>query len=515
MTAKRQSPSASQRTTSVAAGGAVTDVDPGWAWAEYEPDGKRPWTPELAGHLLRRTTFGAAWQQHQQAAQAGPRRTIDLLIRPEADVASFERTMSQDEEAVARGSSIESLRAWWLRRMIKSPHPLQEKMTLFWHSHFGVSHSRVKEVQPMLRHVQTLREHALGSYRSLLEAAARDPAVLVSVGAAKSPKMQPNENFIRQLMQQYSVGPGHFGDEDVREAARAFTGWSVLRGRLRYLAHEHDEGSKDVLGSTGQWDADDIVRIVLEQPATPRLIARKLYRFLVSEVDQPGDPLLEPVAEMLAQQYDVGQVVETILRSNLFFSPRAYRRRVKSPVEYSLSLVRALGDNVATLPLGAALAQLGQDLYDPPTVSGWVGGTHWINAATMLARAQLADSMLASKGPYGGTLVPADVATQHGCSSAPPGGGAAAAALASGRPVSRSAVGPAAVRAGQSGRRIRRWVAYVHESSGNVTRVSSLLSRQLAAWDAPISDDSAWVRRRTCLNRVASFSSRWWARRLC
>ena len=125
----------------------MTDVDPGWAWAEYEPDGKRPWTPQLAGHLLRRATFGADWQQHQQAAEAGPRRTIDLLMRPEADVASFERTMSQDEEAVARGSSIESLRAWWLRRMIKSPHPLQEKMTLFWHSHFGVSNSRVNEAQ--------------------------------------------------------------------------------------------------------------------------------------------------------------------------------------------------------------------------------------------------------------------------------------------------------------------------------------------------------------------------------
>ncbi len=301
--------------------------------------------------------------------------------------------------------------------MVRSPFPLQEKMTLFWHSHFGVSNSRVNSSQLMLRHAQTLRQHALGSYRSLLEAAASDPAVLLSVGADRSRKMQPNENFIKQLMDQYSVGPGHYGDEDVREAARAFTGWSVLRGRLRYIAHEHDTGSKLVLGRKGDWEAKDIVRIVLDQPATPRLIARKLYRWFVSEAEEPSAELLDPLADMLARQYDVGKVVETILRSNLFFSPVAYRRRVKSPIEFSLGLALGLEGEVATLPLGAAVAALGEDLYNPPTTSGWIGGADWINAVTMLRREKLADEMLAPKGPYGWKLDAAAVATKHGCST--------------------------------------------------------------------------------------------------
>ncbi len=394
------------------------EVDPRWAWAEYQPDEKRPWNAVRAGHLLRRATFGASWDELEQAVAAGPRRTIDQLVHSPADLAQFEQTMSQDEEAVARASGIDSLRAWWLRRMIRSPHPLQEKMTLFWHSHFGVSNSRVNDSQLMLQHVQMLRLHALGSYRALLEAAAQDPAVLMSVGAERSPKSQPNEQFIRQLMEQYSVGPGHYGDEDVREAARAFTGWAVLRGQLRFLAHEHDAGPKKVLGKQGDWEAQDIVRIVLEQPTTPRLLARKLYRYLVSEADEPSDTLLEPLADMLAQQYDVGVVVETILRSNQFFSAAAYRRRVKSPVEFALGLVLAVAGDAPTQSMGNALAALGQNLYSPPTTGGWSGGPRWINPVTMIARQKLARAMLAEKGASDGALDPAEAARAKGCSTA-------------------------------------------------------------------------------------------------
>ncbi len=392
-------------------------VDSAWAWAQYVPNDQRPWTLPLAGHLFRRAAFGARWETLQNAVKMGPKQTIDQLVRPQQDTAEFERTMGLDEQAVARSSGVDSLRAWWLRRILQSPHPLQEKMTLFWHSHFGVSNRRVDDSQLMLRHVQMLRQHALGSYRDLLAAVAADPAVLLSVGADRSRKTQPNENFIRQLMEQYSVGPGHYGDEDVREAARAFTGWSVLRGRLRFLANDHDSGSKRVLGNKGEWEAKDIVRIVLDQPATPRMIAGKLYRWFVSEVDEPNEEVLGPLAEMLAGQYDVGEVVETILRSNLFFSAAAYRHRVKSPVQFGLELATGLEGNAATQPLGVALAALGEDLYNPPTNSGWVGGTHWINAATMLGREKLAKSMLDAKGAYGGNFDLVAMVGQHGCST--------------------------------------------------------------------------------------------------
>ena len=221
-------------------------------------------------------------------------------------------------------------------------YPLRERMTIFWHGHFGVSNARVNDSQLMMRHVRTLRTHALGSYRALLDGVSQDPAVFLALGADANRKAFPNERFSRQLMERFSLGPGHYGEEDVREAARAFTGWFVLRGRLRYFAHEYDAGPKRVLGQEGQWQPGDIVRIVLEQPDTPRLIARKLFRWLISEVDEPSDELIQPMAEMLGKQYDVGQVVETMLRSNVFFSEHALHRRIKSPVEYAVGLITAL-----------------------------------------------------------------------------------------------------------------------------------------------------------------------------
>ncbi len=417
MNPTRQQPTGAEQSGALPSKSPVISVDPQWAWAEYQPDSRRPWDLARAGHLYRRAAWGAGWPQLQRAVADGPQAAVERLVRPPADVQTLEATLDQDEDAVARTSGMESLRAWWLRRLIMTQDPLREKMTVFWHSHFGVSNARVNDSQLMMRHVRTLRTHALGSYRSLLDGVSQDPAVFLALGADANRKADPNELFSRQLMERFSLGPGHYGEEDVREAARAFTGWFVLRGRLRYFAHEYDAGPKRVLGQEGQWKPGDIVRIVLEQPATPRLIARKLFRWLISEVDEPSDELMQPMAEMLGKQYDVGQVVETMLRSNVFFSEHALHRRIKSPVDYSVGLVRAFETVVPTLPLGASLAELGQDLYFPPTTRGWAGGAHWINPATMLGRTNLADRLLAKSGPLGGKLDPGDLVRQHGGSN--------------------------------------------------------------------------------------------------
>jgi hypothetical protein len=393
--------------------GLADDVDPRWAWAEYEPEASRPWTLAMAGHLYRRAAFGATFGQLEQAFSDGPRRTVDRLVRCEQDLSEFQRSLDEYEEASASGG-VDSLRAWWLRRMVETPHPLLEKMTLFWHNHFGISGARVGDGQLMLQHIRLLRRHALGQYPALLDAVAGDPAVFISLGADASRKTRPNENFARQLMQRLSVGPGNFGEQDVREASRAFTGWFVLRGRLRYFDREHDTGVKKVLGQTGNWQAQDVVRIVLEQPVAPRMLSRKLYRWLISEVDDPSDRLLAPLAEMLAEDYDVGRVVEAMLRSNQFFSAAAYRRRIKSPVEFALEIVRAMESTVSTVRLGEDLGQLGQNLYNPPTVDGWHGGRHWINAATVTGRSNLARALLASQGRYGGKLDPAALCGTYG-----------------------------------------------------------------------------------------------------
>ena len=386
-------------------------TDPGWAWAAYEPDARRPWTLALAAHLYRRAAFGAGWEQLQQALSDGPQRTVDRLLEPQADVEAFNRTYDGYEDAAA--ASVDGLRAWWLRRMIETPHPLLEKMTLFWHSHFatngGAMHPRL-----MQAHIRLLRRHALGSFDTLLRAVSRDPALLLWLDADVNRKGAPNEGFVRPLMETFTLGEGNFTEGDVREAARAFTGWLVLRNRLRYIEHEHDETAKRILGREGNFTDEDVIGIVLERPATARTLVCKLYRWLISETQEPDEALIAPLAESFAKDYRTSRVVETMLRSNLFFSARAYRQRVKCPVEYAVGIVSALEGMVSTTRLAEDLADLGQDLCHPPTVKGWSGGRYWIDAAAMVRRCNLSAALLQGGEPYGNKLDPWATAQGHG-----------------------------------------------------------------------------------------------------
>lgn len=386
-------------------------ADPAWAWAPYRPDEKQPWDLARAGHLYRRAAFGADWQQLQQVVADGPERAVEKLLRPEADVAAFNGLHDEYESSA---NAVAALRAWWLRRMIQTPHPLLEKMTLFWHDHFAASNVRVNNAPMMRDHVRLLRGHALGPFPPLLEAVSRDAAMLVSVGADQNRKALPNDGYARQLFARFSLGPGTFTEKDVQEAARAFTGWFVLRSQLRYFPREHDPGLKRILGREGNFDGDDVVEIVLQQPAAPRLLVGKLYRWLISETHEPDETLLAPLAESFAKDYDVAPLVETMLRSNMFFSPAAYRQRVKGPVEFALGIIRALNGMVPTGRLGSDLADLGQDLYHPPTVKGWEGGRWWLNGSTLIGRSNLAAALFAGTEPYGDSLDPWAVAGKHG-----------------------------------------------------------------------------------------------------
>ena len=393
----------------------LAPADPDWAWAPYEPDARQPWNLALAAHLYRRAAFGAGWQELQQALADGPQRTVDKLLRPPAGVEAFNRRCDESENAAT--GSVDGLRAWWLRRMMETPHPLLEKMTLFWHSYFAVNAGPVNNPPLMKEYVRLLRRHALGSFGSLLPALARDPAMLVWLGADVNRKAAPNDSFVRPLLETFTLGVGHFTEEDVREAARAFTGRFVLRGQLRYLSQEHDETVKRLLGQEGNFTAEDVTRILLEERATARTVVRRLYRWLISETEEPNDDRIAPLAESFAEDYDVGRLVATMLRSNLFFSPQAYRRRIKSPLEFGLGLVKALEGMVSATQLVQDAAHLGQDLCRPPTVKGWTGGRYWISTATLVSRHNLAASLLHSGKPYDGKLDPWSVAQKHGCAT--------------------------------------------------------------------------------------------------
>lgn len=391
-------------------------VDAAWAWKPYEPDSRQPWDLRKAGHLLRRAGFGATWKELQQALADGPQQTVDRLVQATDQAAAFNRDYDQYERSAIDPdtNSPDALRQWWLRRILETPHPFLEKMTLFWHNHFGTSAARVQFTRFMHDYVRLLRTHALGRFPPLLEAAARDPATVLSLDVGLNSRARPSENLARALFDVFSMGPGAYSEEDVHEAARAFTGWSVFKQRLRYLEHQHDTGPKRVLGRQGNWTGQDVVRIVIQEPATARRLVRKLYRWFVSEADEPAEALLAPLIESFARDQDAGKLASTILRSNLFFSPLAYRRRVKSPIEFAVGLARALEALVPTTPLGHDLAALGQDVCQPPTIQGWEGGRAWINATTLLGRSNLAASMLSSAEPYGNKLDPQAVARKHG-----------------------------------------------------------------------------------------------------
>jgi uncharacterized protein (DUF1800 family) len=215
-------------------------------------------------------------------------------------------------------------------------------------------------------------------------------------------------------MDQYTLGPGHCTDSDVREAARALTGWIITQGELRFVPAEYDAAPKKILGQEGDFDRKALVRILAQHPATARWLARQLVRWFVSDTANPSDALLAPLASQLTGDGNIAKGVEMLLRSNLFFSTEAYRQKVRSPVELALGIIRPLEGRTGTLHLAADLAGLGQDLYEPPTIQGWAGGLAWINSLTLLGRAKLAEALLAESSAYEGKLDPAAVVSRHG-----------------------------------------------------------------------------------------------------
>jgi hypothetical protein len=369
-------------------------IDPLEAWQPWRPTAADPWGRKWAAHLYRRAAFGPSASDLVEAERLGPEGTLGLLMggKPGAGEV-FSSLGDAGRVASERDDDGDQLRGWWLYCMLQSGHPLREKLTLFWHDHFATSIAKVQSPVLMFRQNCLLREHALGRFGPFLQAIGRDPAMLVWLDSNSNVKGKPNENYARELMELFSLGVGHYTERDVREAARAFTGWRTDGVGFAIDARSHDEGIKTVLGQTGRWDGGDVVRIVLEQPAAANFVVRKLYRFLISERAVPPNPLLDPLCESFRKSdYDVDGLVRTMLASRHFYSDHAFRQKVKSPVEYVLGAVNAVyerGDENEALPqrvLVDPLAAMGQELFAPPNVKGWPGGPAWLNTATMLQR---------------------------------------------------------------------------------------------------------------------------------
>jgi uncharacterized protein (DUF1800 family) len=407
------SPAMTMRNQTVTAAAAS---DPKWAWAPYEPGRDRPWDLALAAQLLRRAGFAASWSDLQQALADGPQRTVDRLLRPQAGFEELERRLDTLEAslAVSESAASDDCAELWLYRMMQARHPLLEKMALFWHGYFAVAGAGVGKASLVQQHVRLLHRHALGRFDAMLRDVCRDPATLIARGARVNRKANPALEFAAALLGRYTLGAGAFGESDVREAARAFTGAAVVGDEYRYLSHEHDDGAKTVLGKQGNFDGEQVVRLLLAHPATPQFVVGRLYGWLISETEVPASALLAPLADSFGRDYDIARLADTMLRSNLFFSADAYRQRVKSPLEFALGIVGAFEASVAAAPLHRQLAGLGQQLLEPPTREGWPGSRRWLNRFTLVGRSNLAADLLAPQGSYAGKLDPQAVAAKHG-----------------------------------------------------------------------------------------------------
>jgi uncharacterized protein (DUF1800 family) len=381
-------------------------------WARYEPSALDPWDLRKVAHLHRRAGFGATRAELLRDLHAGPAAAVDNLFHPPKLATEAVEAIDSLRQTSRTSSNIELLKVCWLNRMVHGPDPLLEKLTLFWHGHFATSNKKVESVALMDGQNETLRSHALGGFAELLAFIIVDPAMLVWLDGGTSRKDKPNENFAREFLELFTLGAGNYTERDVRDAARAFTGWSRqdLGGYRETPAFvrdpaQVDDSPKTFLGQTGRWGPADIVRIVLDRPQAATFLARKLYRFFVSEAGAPDAELIEPLAALIkSHQFAIAPVVEIILRSRHFYSPQANRSRIKSPVEHSAGLVRMLGVPRAAinpLALSAACDAQGQELFAPPSVEGWVGGQHWINSATLLERTNWSSDVIWGRAENG------------------------------------------------------------------------------------------------------------------
>jgi uncharacterized protein (DUF1800 family) len=335
-------------------------IDPEWAWAAYKPSEKAPWDIRRVGHLYRRAAFGANIGELEAGVKSTPDKLITGLLEGGAGLKDFDIRMAPLAQSIARANNGGQMRAWWVARMLNAPHPLQEKITLFWHNHFATSNATVQNARFMLRQYELLRRHSLGKFGDLLKEMSYDPAMLIWLDGKGSKKGNPNENYAREVMELFSLGVGNYTEQDIRQAARAFTGWDVVGAEPVFKKGDHDAGEKTVLGQKGNFKPDDIVRICLEQKSAPGFIAGKLFRFLVSDTIPLTNALIGPLAARFKKSnYDIGDLVKVVLSSNLFFSDDAYRSKIKAPVDFTLGIVRGLEGKVGATALAGSLEQLG------------------------------------------------------------------------------------------------------------------------------------------------------------
>lgn len=369
---------------------------------------------DAAAHLLRRAGFGGTPAEIERLVQLGRERAVDYLLDYEQiDDSAMEQGLQQYIQSQNLDlTQFRPIQVWWLYHMIYTRRPLLEKMALFWHGHFATAIKKVAIAPLMLQQNQLFRRSALANFEAFVVAVAQDPAMILWLDNNTNIKDSPNENFARELFELFTLGirdpitgQPRYTEQDIKEAARAFSGWTIRRGQFYFNASQHDYGQKTVLGQTGNWNGDDIVRFACAERSTGRFIAKKLWKFFAYE--NPESQIIEELAEVyFAKQYSIKAVLRVLLLHEEFYSERARFAAIKSPIDLVVGAMRQLeaGYNIRALPL--FLASMEQDIFNPPDVSGWDGGLKWINTATMLVRYNFANALVTARGGNAGTFSP-------------------------------------------------------------------------------------------------------------
>jgi uncharacterized protein (DUF1800 family) len=370
-------------------------------WSPYRPGPSAPWDLARAWTLRRRAGFAATWNELERDLHDGPETALNRVLagtcRTEGIPAEFATTADLLGDAAASSGDAHRLQAWWLYRMLFTPDPLAERLTLLWHNHFATSQLKVDDVAAMKRQNDTFRLHARGPFGDLLRAMLSDPALLVWLDAPSNRKGKPNENLARELMELFSLGVGHYSEHDVQETARALTGRAVNQGHYTFRQDWHDDGAKTILGTTGRLNGDQLASVLLDQPATARRLAWRLCQAFLGE-NVADESAITDLAESLRRDgLHIGRAVALILRSELFFSARNLHAQVSEPAAFVIGTLRSLelfDPPPSTLLLAEWSRRLGQELFFPPNVGGWPGGRNWLSGRTVVARANFAAALV-------------------------------------------------------------------------------------------------------------------------
>jgi uncharacterized protein (DUF1800 family) len=369
-------------------------------------------TPQLKNqHLLWRAGFGPMAEEYQQLATASQRSYVNALFKASAkgpemiDVADSAlkglmmglkeagRQQQQEKDENQRRKirqqsreDIKSLNITWINQMVNSEQQLREKMALFWHGHFASRNLNILYQQQLL---DIIRQNALGNFGDLLREVSKSASMLNFLNNNQNKKGHPNENFAREVMELFTMGRGNYTENDIKEAARAFTGWGAnISGEFAFRKFQHDDGQKTVLGKTGNFDGDDVLNILLDHKQTATYITRKIYRYFVNDV--PDEEHVTWLADRFYKGYDIKELMKDIFTSDWFYDAKNIGCRIKSPVELIVGIRRALPMKLENEQVQLLLQRLlGQILFYPPNVAGWPGGKNWIDSSSLMFRLRI------------------------------------------------------------------------------------------------------------------------------